>query len=191
MRRSRRRIAADRPSHGHARRPDLPRRHDPSGYAELDVRCAGKAVCLPPNPALLLSLGPRLATPRQIPVAAPDHVAFHGSATLPQRPGQPDRTCRANHIWSVARRHVLPILLGCLEYPGRGQTASASLWHLGGEADVDRRTTTPAAAHRLHPLAARHLRFTRPDGLSANRRFVRSLWRLRQPPGENSRAHEE
>ena len=86
-----------------------------------DVRCAGKAVCLPPHPALLLSPGPRRSTPGQIPVAAPDHVAFHGSATLPQRPGQPDRTCRANHIWSVARRLVLPLRLGYLEYPGRGR----------------------------------------------------------------------
>jgi uncharacterized membrane protein YphA (DoxX/SURF4 family) len=71
---------------------------------EHDVRCAGKAACLPPHPALLLSPGPRRSTPSQIPVAEPGHGAFHASATLPWRPGQPDRTCRANDIGSVARR---------------------------------------------------------------------------------------
>jgi hypothetical protein len=55
---------------------------------------------------ILLScfLAPDVHQPGQIPVAEPGSGAFHGSATLPQRPGQPDRTCRANHIWSVARR---------------------------------------------------------------------------------------
>ena len=66
----------------------------------------------------LLSPGPRRSTPGQIPVAEPDHVAFHASATLPQRPGQPDRTCRANHIWSVARRLVLPLQPGVSGIPG-------------------------------------------------------------------------
>ena len=80
-----------------------------------------KLLSLPQHPALLLSPGPRRSKASQIPVAAPDHVAFHASATLPQRPGQPDRTCCANHIWSVARRHGLPLLLEFLEYPGRGK----------------------------------------------------------------------
>src|SRR6185312_2338734 len=138
-----------------------------------------------------LSPGPRRSTPGQIPVAAPNHVAFYESATVPWRPGQPDRTCCANHIWSVARRLVRLPMLGLLEYLWRGQATPGALWYLGGEADVDRRTTTPAAAHRLYPLAARHLRLPRPHGLSAHRRFVRSLWRLRQSPGENSRPYEE
>ena len=43
------------------------------------------------------------------------------SATLPWRPGQPDRTCRANHIWSVARRRVLPLSWGYWNTRGGGR----------------------------------------------------------------------
>ena len=50
---------------------------------EHDIRCAGKAACLPPHPALLLSPGPRRSTAGQIPVAEPGHGAFHASETLP------------------------------------------------------------------------------------------------------------
>ena len=101
------------------------------------------------------------------------------------------RGVRANRIALAAQIVTGLWLVGCPAtspgvsgYLGRGQTALAALWHLGGEADVDRRTTTPAAAHRLYPLAARHLRVT-PTAWPFSAWTIRSF--LMSPPSISRR----